>query len=196
MKIKLFIIIAVLALSACASGPAAKYDVKKASPKLPIVIGGISVWSKGMGTGTGFDLKNEDTGEYIGYTGAKSFYLRLPPGNYTVHSIGSRQGGTGAKEQSLAFTVSTEPVQYIGSMVKSFHIGEGFETNQREPIAQRLYGVWEPIFVGGVETRKPGEVLAPFTQIYVYDDFDKVVDDFKKRFPEYEAAKVSKNLMR
>lgn len=196
MKIKYSLFFIVLILVGCASGPSAKYDVKKADPNLPIVAGGMSVWSRGMGTGTGFDLKNEDTGEFIGYTGAKSFFLRLPPGNYTVHSIGSRQGGTGSKDTSFAFTVTNEPFQYIGTLVKSFHINAGFDVLNRKPVAHRTYGVWEPIFVGGSETRKPGEVLDPYTQIFVYEDFDNVVTDFKTQFPEFSSAKFEKNFIK
>ncbi|KMT64986.1 hypothetical protein [Catenovulum maritimum] len=196
MKIKYSLFILVFLFVGCASGPSPKYDVKKADSNLPVVVGGISVWSRGVGSGTGFDLKNEDTGEFIGYTGAKSFFLRLPPGNYTVHSIGSRQGGTGSKDTSFAFTVSDEPFQYIGTLVKSFHIGAGFDVLGRKPISKRTYGVWEPIFIGGSETRKPGEVQAPFTQVFVFDDYDKVIKDFKTQFPEFSTAKFTKNFIK
>ncbi len=195
MKFKFLLIVLSVFIVSCASGPSKKYQVGIADTNIPIIIGSVSVWSKGTGMGTGIDFRNEDTGEYIPYNGAKSFSLRLKPGNYSVHSIGSRQGGLGSKDVSLKFTVTNQPLQYIGTIVKSFHINNGFEANGKEPFVKREYGLWEPIFIGGAETRKAGEVTSPYTEILVFDNQSNVLANFYKEYPTFSTVKVSNSLL-
>ena len=195
MKFKFLIFILSLFISSCASGPSKKYLVGNLDTNTPIVIGSVSVWSKGMGMGTGIDFRNEDTGEYIPYNGAKFFSLRLKPGTYSVHSIGSRQGGLGSKDISLKFTVTNQPLQYIGTIVKSFHLNNGFDANGKEAFVNRIYGLWEPIYIGGAETRKAGEVTPPFTKILVFDDQTSVLANFHKEHPSFSTLKVFNSLL-
>lgn len=117
---RVFIFIFLVIVGGCASGPEnSTYSVgniEKADATNGVIFGKIC-------GGQGITFKNlETSNEILNFGGSPEFALKLPPGKYSLLSIGS---GIGNFESSnpFVFELHAREVIYIGSILPSWYYG-------------------------------------------------------------------------
>ena len=115
---KLYAVLLSLAfITGCASGPKDSrfsVDNKENAASTGVVFGK-------MCEGAGMTFKGEKTsGEIIHIGGSSEFALRLPPGKYTLSSIGSASGREFTSPTPYSFEVRANETAYVGTLFLSW----------------------------------------------------------------------------
>ena len=186
---RLIFIPLVFLMTGCSSIPK---EQKLISPQVDLINEGIvlgEVIRPDASLGIGFTIEELSTHQTYTVSYAKTFFMKLPPGNYQI----ARMSGFNRpirpldEKKGVQFTVKLGEVRYIGSIIGDYmsnqKIIEGF-LSHGAILSKHLYIGFAD--VGITSWNFSNEKM----YVYTVDNFDKVSGDFFAQYPEYKAIPI------
>ncbi|MES2855549.1 MAG: hypothetical protein V4692_06790 [Bdellovibrionota bacterium] len=160
-----------------------------------IVLGEMIPEENGLGMGIGISLRDMKSGKDFEIFGAKKFFMKLPPGEYQLHSIGTRNRPLMPfnDANAIKFTIEPKQIRYIGSFLR------GLRTNKEQidafgkagrALAVHHYIGYTVGFMGIGSTVKKYD--GDDWMIFAVDNFDEVHRDFLVEYPEFKYVSIAR----